>query len=338
MTAIPMAPPSRHVDGASMVLIGVAGALVAVDAAAALLVGGGDALAAALFTLAMAAMVVAGGVLVRDHQHDGLGRLLLGVAASGSLLDLLGWIPDAGPADFLRNVLYWPYAGLLAHLAVRWPDRALTGAIPRALVAAMYGVMPLLTLLWQLTWDPAWFGGAAARRFWITLAPARGLSGSVWAVQQLLLVALIAALVAVVAVRVATARGPRRVAMAPVAVVSIALGATVVLEVLQGLGTAVPVDTGVLQSVALLAVPVAVLLAALQAPAGIDEPVMPGRRRLDERARGRYRVGLAAGAAALVVLVAVCGVWSAGGWDDAPAADTGPAPQPGPALVAPEAG
>jgi hypothetical protein len=81
-----------------------------------------------------------------------------------------------------------------------------------------------------------------------------------------------------------------------------------------------------------------VLLAALRAPAGIDEPAMPGRRRLDERARGRYRLGLAAGGAALVVLVAVCGVWSAGGWEDAPAADVGPAPQPGPALVAPEAG
>ena len=269
MRAIPMAPPSRHVDRASMVLIGSAGALVAVDATAALLVGGGDVLGAALFTLAMAAMVVAGGVLVRDHQHDGLGRLLLGVAASGSLFDLLGWIPDAGPADFLRNVLYWPYAGLLAHLAVRWPDRAVAGTIPTG--ARRRDVRGDAAPHPPVAAAPGIRRGSAGRPRAASGSPSSrpaALSGSVWAVQQLLLVALIAALVAVVAVRVAAARGPRRVAMAPVAVVSIALGATVVLEVLQGLGTAVPVDAGVLQSVALLAVPAAVLLAALAGPRG----------------------------------------------------------------------
>jgi hypothetical protein len=333
MTAIPTTTRASGLHGASMVLLGLAAALVVVDAA--LTVASGwlsrSPAQAITFALAMAAMVAAGAVLLRDRRHAGLGRLLLAVGASGSLFDVLGTVPDVGPAAFVQAPVYWLYAAFLIHLVLRWPDRRIDGRVARALVVAAYTVPLGLALLWQLTWSPPWWDGAPRTRWWITLVPARDVSATAYQVQQILFVALIVAAFAVVAVRTATARGERLLVLAPVAFVALVLGATVVVGVVDALGAGTGLDLDVLQNVALLAVPVWVLVSAARAPGSIDAAAVPGRRvHLDDAARERYRVGLAAVAAGVVVVIAVVVGASSGGWPDTP-----PAPQPGPALVAP---
>jgi hypothetical protein len=330
MTAAGIVAPIGAGRRASGLLLGLAAALVLVDAAAGVLTGEAtDPLRFAVFLLALAGLVAAGAVLLRDRRHEGLGRLLLGVAAAGALWDALGAFPGAGPFSFLQGFAYWGYVGLLVHVLVRWPDRRIDGPVARGLVIAVYALMPLLTALWQLAWDARWFGGREATEWWPTAFPSRSFSYVVWQVQQVLLLVLVAALLAVAIGRAVTARGARLLAMAPVTVVAVALAATAVLDTVRVLGAPIGFDPALVENLALLAIPVAVLWAALLEPAGIDQPAIPGRRlHLDDAARARYHLGFAGLAALAVVLASVAVVLGLDGF-----ADSAPAPQPGPALV-----
>lgn len=330
MTTVHVLAPQRG-RAPTMVLLGVALGLVVADAAAGVISGSAAQYTASTvsFTLALIGIVVAGLVLIRDRLHAGLGVLLLGTAAGGALQDLTGILQDLGPLAFLQMFVYWGYAALLAHVLVRWPDARIQSRGVRGLVLGMYLLMPALTAVWQLTWDPRWFGAGTASWWWPTVLPARDFSATVWQVQQVVFVALIAALVAVVVVRTVRARGGRRITLLPVAIVAIALALTVVAGVAEALGVTIPFDVNAAQNLTLLAIPVGVLVAATR-PAH-DGQAVPGRRLPPgDPVRLHYRLGLAAIAASAVVLVSVIVVF-ASGTDGA----NGPVPlpAPGPALA-----
>jgi hypothetical protein len=278
MTTIPLTSREGRFDRVSTVLLGAAVVLVVVDAVLPLILGTiADALYYVLTVLAFAGSTAAGAVLLRDPRYAGLGRLLLGVAAAGAVWDLCGWVRDVGPFGFLEGIVYWAWAGMLAHLAVRWPDDRITGRIPRVLVLAVYLLLPVLTLLWQVTWDAQWFEQPGG--WWLTLVPARTVSDVAYTTGQVAFAVVIAALVVVLIARVVTARGTRRAAMLPVVVVVVVLAAAVIADLLKTLGVPLAFDTALPQSLALLAIPVAVLVAALRRPAADAEPGIPGRRR-----------------------------------------------------------
>lgn len=335
MTAVQAVPavPAQRSRATAMVLLGVALGLVIADIVAGVIAGqvAQYPVPTVTFDLAMVGMVVAGLVLVRDGLHAGLGVLLFGTAASGALYDLTRTLQqDVAPLTFLQPFVYWGYAALLSHLLVRWPDRRVESRGVRALLFGMYAVLPVLTVVWQLTWERRWFGPGTGSWWWWTVLPARDFSATVWQVQQVLFIALIASLIVVVAVRVVRARGTRRVALAPVAVVGIALAMSVVAEVVGQLGVAVPIDTNIVQNITLLAIPISVLVAATRrAP---DGAAVPGRRLPPgDPVRLHYRLGLAAIATGLVMLVSVIVVLASGtGGANGPV----PLPAPGPALVA----
>lgn len=334
MTATPLAPPTtRWLRGASMVLLGLAAALVVLDVVSSIPAGALTASAASFITFQVAqiALLVAGAALNRDPRHAGLGRLMLGIVTAGALLDLSGALSDLPPTAYAYRFVNALYVALIVHLVVRWPDARVTGRLARLLVLTAYVVPFALTALWQLTWDPRWYEGDERNLFWITLVPARDFSAAVYQAEQIIVAAMIAGLLAVVLARVVTARGERLAALAPVGVIAVVLAATDVVAIVSALGGADDVDLSVVQNLALLALAVTVLVAVVRAPSVVDSPEQPGRRvHLDDRARERYHLGLAGAGAGLVVVVAVLVAASSGGLPDAPST-----PQPGPALVAP---
>jgi hypothetical protein len=330
MTSVHAAPAAARGHPGSMLLLGAAIGLVAADATVAMTTGSAarSGWLYVSFTLAMIGMVVAGSLLLRDPLHAGLRGLLLGVAATGSLHDLMGLLQDVGPLAFLQGFVYWGYAGLLAHVLVRWPDRRIESRVAHLLVLAVYLLLPALTAVWRLTWDARWYGRDAAGWWWPTLLPARDLSFAVWRIQQVVFLVVVAALGTVIVRRLVLARGARRLLLVPVGVVAVALALTVVAELLADLGAPLPIDTAVTQDLALLAIPIAVLVAAVRSSGA---PAAPGRRLPPgDPVVLRYRLGLAGLAAALVLAAAVV-VMTTGEVD----AGAGPAPAPGPALVAP---
>lgn len=333
MTAIPVRAPSVRLRRASTVLLGLAAALLLVDVVAVVSTGGfaDSPLDPLTYQVAQVALLVAGAVLLRDPRHAGLGRLLIGTAGVGALTDLTGTLTAVGPAEFLYAFANGLYVALIVHLLVRWPDRRVHGALSRALVVAAYAVPVLLTAVWELTWSPRWWEGDERNRAWITLVPARDFSAAAWQVQQIILIALIGALVALVVVRTAGSQGARRGALAPVALVAVVLAATDVVRIGVALGATIEIDLNVAQNLALLAIPIAVLVAVVRAPSGVDVPDQPGRRvHLDDAARDRYHLGLAGVAAAIVIAIALVVAISSDHWPDAPSSV-----QPGPALQAP---
>ena len=280
-----------------------------------------------LFLVAMAGLLAAGAVVVVRDRERGLGLLLLGVAATGSLFDLLGSVPGDGPAAFLRNLAYWPYAGLFAHLLLRWPDHRVHGTLPRVLLGCFYALPPVLSLGWQLTWDPRWFDPPAPDLWWPHLAAARGLSASLFDAQELVLLALIVALLVVVVVRVRRADRARRRALVPVALAASLLAAAVLLELIDALGAALPIDVGLIENLAVLIVPIAVLI---RRPVADEDTPHDRRERTPlEQVRARY-AGLIGFVVAGATITAIAVTISVRNLDVDAAPDR---PAPGPAVV-----
>ena len=333
MTAIRASSPVGRVRAPSTVLLGLVAALVLIDLAAAIAAGGlvDQALVLVTHWIAQIAFVLAGARLLRDRPHAGLGRLMLAIAGVGALNGLSVSLHPVGLTEFAASFIDSLEVALIVHLLVRWPDRRVNGSLPRALVVAAYVVPLVLTAVWELTWSPRWFDGDERSRAWITLVPARDLSAAVWQVQQVVLVALVVALLALVVAKALAGRGRRRAALVPVAIVAAVLAATDVVRIAVSLGAPIDIDPSAVQNLALLAVPIAVLVAVVRSPSVVDAPGQPGRRvHLDDAARERYHLGLAGVAAAIVVVIAVVFATSSGQWPDAPSA-----PQPSPALQGP---
>lgn len=333
MTAVHASPAAARRRPGTTALLGTAVGLVVADAVVGITTGAAAAapLPFTSFVVAMVGITLVGARIVHDPLHAGLGGLLLGVAAAGSALDLIGALQDLGPLAFLQGLVYWGYAGLLAHVLVRWPDERIRSRGARLLVLAVYLLLPLLTLTWQLAWDPRWYGREAADRWWPTVVPAQAFAETVWQLQELVFLVVLAALVTVVVVRVVRAEGDRRVGMLPVVAASVVLAITVVLELVEALWVPLPLDTVVLQNLALLTIPVGVWIAALRTTSA-GAPA-PGRRPPPgDPIVLRYRIGVATVVAGVVVLGTLIVVGTAG---TASGGGSAPAPAPGPALVAP---
>jgi signal transduction histidine kinase len=115
---------------------------------------GASPLAAAVDVAAGVGLVLAGGVLVRQPERRGSGRLALVLAVLWFAPDWVGY--EGGPV-LLRNVaavaalLFVP---VLAHLALAQPEGRLSGRWTRIIVAAAYGITACLAVAWGLVYDP----------------------------------------------------------------------------------------------------------------------------------------------------------------------------------------
>lgn len=329
MALSPPALPLRAVRPGVVVPVAVAGLLVVMDLVVPLVGGaaivGGAGFAA--FHLAMVLFVVAGAVSLRLPGQVGNGSLMLGLAAAGSAFDLLAWLQAAGPCAFLQGPVYGVYAALFTHLLVRWPDADLRGA-RRILVAVAWIGLPLSALLWQLTWDPRWFGRTAAAWWWPVLAPARVVSGVVWLVSQILLAAVVVVGFALILLRFVRAR--HRSGLLPVVLAAAALGISVLLEILDSVGAGTGIDVSLVQDLAALSVPIAVVARGVRrrdAALAVSPHAEPQAFRVPPHALYRGAVlGTVLLAVALVVMVSGL---ATGGEEGR----TAPNPAPGPALA-----
>ena len=307
--------------------------VVLADAVASTLAGYFDQapVSTAVFLVGCLALIGAGvAVALRARSTaSSLSVLMIAVAAAGSLADLFGALPTFGPGPFGRGVVYQIYVALFTHLLLRWPERRVRGRVPRVLLATVYLLLPALSLIWQLTWDPRWFGAEAKGQWWPFLVPARDFSYATFEVQQLAFLALVIALLSIVVVRAVRASPARRRGMLPVTIAAGVLGLVVVLQILAALGLETPIDVNLVGNLAVLTVPVAVLIGAREVgesdvAGGVGQQVPPL-----QRIRERYTALLATVIAAAVI-ACICVVVAVRADDGSP--QQPPNPAPGPAL------
>ena len=253
------------------------------------------------FHLALVALLLAGALLLHTDGQRANGHLMLAIATLGAIQDAFSTLSGLGPAAFLAQPVYWVYAAAFGHLLLRWPDDRVRGWLSRALLASVYGVLPLITIAWQSTWEPRWFGPVPAGEWWPVLVPDRPFAVADYLVGQYLYLATVLAFLAVIGIRTARADPERRRRLLPVICAGVALGAAVIVGALSNLGVAIPVDITLLQNLAMLAVPAAVLAQGIG-----TTPLSPHDAAEFARLRQWYRSIVALlGVAVLLIAVAV---------------------------------
>jgi hypothetical protein len=279
-----------------------------------------------LFLVAQVVMLLAAAVSLGTAGQRANGRLMATLAGVYSLWDLLGAWSAIGPAAFLSGLVYWPVATMFGHLLLRWPGGTVAGRPERSALAVGYGVLPLITLAWQLLWDRAWFDGAARHSWWLTVLPNRALAYGLWFAGQIVFLVLVVAFLVLIGRRLLAADPLERRGLVPIAVSSALLGAATIVGVWFGLDPAFSFDPALLQNLAVLTVPASVLVASRRGRAphlvGHDHPGVVRWHRLPLAwlaiAAGILVLGVMIGASALALV----------------SADTGaPLPQPGPPLA-----
>lgn len=266
---------------------------------------------------ALVAMVAAGGVSFRREGQRGNGRLLLAIAGSSALTDILTSWPDIGPSIFLSNLVSAVLPALFGHLLLRWPDHRLASRRQVVLVAIAYVAPVLVALGWQVLWLPRWFDPRDASWTWLTIAPNRAVAVRLDVAGQYLNLALIAAFIVFIAAKIVRADAARRRRLVPVAIAAVFIAATAIVSAANGIGIAIPVDTNLLSNLGTLAVPLAVLI---------------GDARLVRDATGGDRAALGPQIAVIVAAALVVASALTVGLTALAAAPAGgiPNPQPGP--------
>jgi class 3 adenylate cyclase len=165
---------------------------------------------------------------------------------------------ERGPGQVVGVLLYPCMAVPFALLVLRWPRQRLTSTAARWLVWYAAVSIPLLRTLDIVTWDPAWLGYTGPA-WWPTLLPDRAVHDWVNLVQGINLLALAAALLVLMALRVRGAARAERRPLVPVVIASAAFAGFAATNSLAFLlEVATPISL-VLSNVSLMAIPLAVL-------------------------------------------------------------------------------
>jgi hypothetical protein len=249
-------------------LIALAALLLVLDIVSAIVTGwwASDPLLNVVYFLGVVGFLVAGAVSYRVPGQAANARLLVAIAAVSLIVDLLSTWVDVGPDAFLYGLVYWVPVALLAHLLLRWPGNRLQTRPQRLLLWVPYAVLPALALLFQVTSDKAWFGKGAANWWWLTLAPDENLSNGIFTAQQIVFVAFLVAVLVLIGMRLAAASPAGRRALVPIAIAAAFLGLATGIGAVQGAIGADAIDLRLVQNLALLTVPLAVLVGLAMLP------------------------------------------------------------------------
>jgi class 3 adenylate cyclase len=188
----------------------------------------GDA-SAATFELVVLSLVAAGWVSLGRPTQRGNGTLMLVLAVMGSATSLqyASW----GPWAFIGTMVYPMLGVVLGWLLFRWPGDRLQTRVRLWLVRAAFVVVPLLTLVANVTWDPR-SAGYIGPAWWPTLTHSKQLSHWTFTIAQGVEGILLVLFVAVMAARIIRASRPERRELIPVGIAAVGFAAFAIAEVI----------------------------------------------------------------------------------------------------------
>jgi class 3 adenylate cyclase len=233
---------------------------------------------AATWLLSIVSLLVAGWVsLGRPSQRaNGTLMLVLAVVTSATSLQGVGW----GPWAWIGTVLY-PVSGiLLGTLVLRWPQARLATRLQRRLIGAAWALVPLLTIVSNLSYHPA--DRYFARAWWPVIGPLGKADVGLYNALQGAEATLLLAFVLLVAVRIVQASRPERRQLAPVVLAAAFFAALALVQAIDLLAnTKVPDLLNWLSNLSVMAIPVSFLAAVavrrIQRALAVEELLHPGR-------------------------------------------------------------
>jgi class 3 adenylate cyclase len=173
----------------------------------------------ATWVLTIASLVVAGWVALGRPSQRGNGSLMLVIAVTASATSLQ--FVTVGPWAFIGSMLYPLTGALLGWLVLRWPHSRLQNRPQLWLIRTSFILIPVLTAVSNVTWDPRW-SGYTARIWWPTLVHRKELGTWIYNGAQGIEAALLVAFVAAMVIRIVQATRPERRELIPVAVAATA--------------------------------------------------------------------------------------------------------------------
>jgi class 3 adenylate cyclase len=213
------------------------------------------------FVAAVLTVLLSGWLLLARPGQRGNGALMLLMDAVATASEALTQL-QTGPGQVIGYLLYPCFGVPFAVLVLRWPRRRLTTPTARWLVGYAAVSIPLLRMLDIVTWDPAWVGYTGSA-WWPVLFPDRTVNDWIYRVERANLVALAAALLVLMTLRVHRATQAERRALIPVVVAGAAFAGFAATDAAsEVLEVATPISL-VLSNVSLMAIPVAVLVSLI---------------------------------------------------------------------------
>lgn len=213
---------------------------------------------AATWLLTIASLVVAGWVALGRPSQRGNGTLMLVIAVTASATQLQ--YVTGGPWAFIGSMLY-PVTGiLLGWLLLRWPHARLQTRAQLRLMRTAVILVPLLTAVSNVTWDPRW-GGYTGAIWWPTLVHVKELGIWLYNGTEAVEAILLAAFVALMVIRIVQATRPERRELVPVAVAATAFAVFASSQAIDALtDTNISALANWSSNLATLAIPVSFLI------------------------------------------------------------------------------